>query len=341
VKYELNVPPMGSGADPRLLADFAREAEDAGWDGFFIWDHIALSWPDALADVTVALTAIALATEKIDFGALVTPLARRRPAKFARETASLDQLSGGRLIVGVGLGEFAPEFEHLGEEGDPRTRAAMLDEALAVVTGLWSGDDVTTPFNHRGEHYTAVDANFWPKPVQQPRIPIWVAGMWPNKAPFRRAACWDGVVPGAASGDMRVLTPGEVREIVACVNAHRPDPAAPFVFVAYGSTPGDDPAEAGRDLLAGGAVSQPVRLAVGAGPLAARRDARTHPAGSTDGVAGRLSVYQLVESPDRGLCARSGGCMRNAQRTLSNEVANASTGSSLCELHEWGRGMKR
>lgn len=247
MKYALNVPHMGSGADPRLLADFAREAEDAGWDGFFIWDHIALPWPDAMADVTVALTAIALATEKIDFGALVTPLARRRPAKFARETASLDHLSGGRLVVGVGLGEFAPEFDNLGEEGDPRTRAAMLDEALAVVTGLWGGgDDVTATFSHHGPHYTVVDAQFWPKPVQQPRIPIWVAGMWPNKAPLRRAACWDGVVPGAASGDMRMLTPGEFREIVAYVNAHRPDPAAPFAFVAYGSTPGDDPAEAAR-----------------------------------------------------------------------------------------------
>jgi alkanesulfonate monooxygenase SsuD/methylene tetrahydromethanopterin reductase-like flavin-dependent oxidoreductase (luciferase family) len=101
VKYALNMPPLGSGADARLLADFARGAEEAGWDGFFIWDHITTEWPDALVDITVALTAIALATERIDFGALVTPLARRRPAKFARETASLDHLSGGRLIVGI------------------------------------------------------------------------------------------------------------------------------------------------------------------------------------------------------------------------------------------------
>jgi alkanesulfonate monooxygenase SsuD/methylene tetrahydromethanopterin reductase-like flavin-dependent oxidoreductase (luciferase family) len=248
VKYALNMPPFGSGADPRVLADLAREAEGAGWDGFFIWDHIALDWPDALVDITVALTAIALATGSIDFGALVTPLARRRPAKFARETASLDQLSGGRLVVGVGLGMYAPEFDNLGDEGDPRTRAAMLDEALAVVTGLWGGDpgNASAAFSHHGEHYTVVDALFWPKPVQQPRIPIWVAGMWPNKAPFRRAACWDGVFPIAGDDPMRTLTPDEFRAIVAYVNDHRPDPAAPFAFVTGGTTPGGDPAEAAR-----------------------------------------------------------------------------------------------
>ena len=135
-------------------------------------------------------------TERIRLGPLVTALPRRRPWKVARETVSLDHLSGGRLILGVGLG-FPPdnEFARFGEDPDPKVRAEKLDEGLDIIVGLWSGK----PFAYDGEHYQVEQTVFWPPPVQQPRIPIWVAGTWPkHMAPFRRAARWDGVCPEGA-----------------------------------------------------------------------------------------------------------------------------------------------
>lgn len=208
VKYAINVPNFGDYSHPNMLADLASDAEKAGWDGFFIWDHISgpTEWrvpvgnsmvPIAYApyaDPCVALTAIALRTKHIRIGALVTPLARRRPWKLAREAVSIDHVSNGRLVVGVGLGGTLNEFEGFGEDGDPRIRSRKLDEGLAILTGLWTGK----PFSYAGEHYTIDETVFMPKPVQSPRIPIWVACFWPNKKPLRRAARYDGVVPGVA-----------------------------------------------------------------------------------------------------------------------------------------------
>ena len=194
MKYGLYLPNFGAFGDARLLADMAHDAEQAGWDGFFLWDHIARTVTPHVVDTWVALTAIAMSTSSIRFGPLVTPLPRRRPWKLARETASLDQLSAGRLVLGVGtggLGGLTVEWANFGEELDLRTRAEMLDEGLEVLTGLWSGK----PFSYTGKHYQIKDTQFTPTPAQSPRIPIWVAGNWPNKAPFRRAACWDGMVP--------------------------------------------------------------------------------------------------------------------------------------------------
>jgi len=194
MKYGLYVPNFGAFGDARLLGEMARTAEQAGWDGFFIWDHIARSWSPPVADTWVALSAIALNTTRIRFGPLVTPLPRRRPWKLARETASLDRLSDGRLILGVGtggLGGLTVEWENFGEELDLRTRAEMLDEGLEILKGLWSGK----LFSYTGKHYQVKDTEFTPVPVQSPRMPIWVAGNWPHKAPFRRAARWEGIVP--------------------------------------------------------------------------------------------------------------------------------------------------
>lgn len=194
MKYGLYLPNFGAFADARLLGELARAAEQAGWDGLFLWDHIARAWAPPVVDTWVALTAIALNTRKMCFGPLVTPLPRRRPWKVARETASLDQLSGGRLILGVGtggLGGLTVEWENFGEELDLRTRAEILDEGLEILTGLWSGKS----FSYAGKHYQVKDSEFTPVVAQSPRIPIWVAGNWPNKAPFRRAARWDGMFP--------------------------------------------------------------------------------------------------------------------------------------------------
>jgi alkanesulfonate monooxygenase SsuD/methylene tetrahydromethanopterin reductase-like flavin-dependent oxidoreductase (luciferase family) len=237
--YGIYLPIFGDYSDPRLLAELAHEAEAAGWEGCFLWDHIH-QWlvQEPAADPWVALTAIALRTERIRLGPLVTPLSRRRPWKLARETVTLDRLSGGRLILGVGLG--APpreDFEAFGEAVAPKVRATMLDEGLAVLTGLWSGQ----PFSYDGTQYQVHDVCFLPPPVQQPRIPIWVGGTWPNKAPFRRAARWDGVVPQKQGQVTHRLTPVEVRDILAYIKAYRAS-ETPFEVVHFGGTSGRDAA---------------------------------------------------------------------------------------------------
>src|SRR4051794_24242124 len=166
MKYAVNVPNYGPYGNARTLATLAREAEKAGWDGFFIWDHIA--WMTDVVDPWVALAAIALSTERLSIGALVTPIPRRRPQKLARETTSIDHLSNGRLVVGVGIGLGVWEWDYLGEEQNLKRRGAMLDEGLEVLKGLWSGQE----FNFVGEHYNIKEAVFLPRPLQQPRIPI-------------------------------------------------------------------------------------------------------------------------------------------------------------------------
>jgi alkanesulfonate monooxygenase SsuD/methylene tetrahydromethanopterin reductase-like flavin-dependent oxidoreductase (luciferase family) len=180
-------------ADPTVVARLASDAEDAGWDGFFVWDQITWRPPVmAVGDTQITLAAIAMHIDRIRFGPLVTPLARRRPAKVARETAALDLLSRGRLTLGVGLGSdhFAREFSITGEEIDDRRRAGMLDEALAILEAAWTGE----PVNHRGEHYTVDGTRFLPRPIQRPRVPVWVAGLPGNARPLRRAIRYDGYV---------------------------------------------------------------------------------------------------------------------------------------------------
>ena len=203
--------------DIRMLCDAAREAEASGWDGFFLWDHINAFEGDMI-DPWIALAAIATSTSRIRIGTMVTPLARRRPWVVARQAVTLDLLSNSRVILGVGLG-YPPdrEFADLGEDADVRVRAEKLDESLAIVDGLWRGE----PFSFSGKHYTIDNARFLPRSVQQPRIPVWVAGMWPARAPFRRAAKWDGAFPIKANLDG--LSIDDVRAIAAYVASHRAD----------------------------------------------------------------------------------------------------------------------
>jgi alkanesulfonate monooxygenase SsuD/methylene tetrahydromethanopterin reductase-like flavin-dependent oxidoreductase (luciferase family) len=275
MRYGISMPNFGEYGDARLLAELAREAEAAGWDGFFPWDHLQYFVPGEkvpVVDVWIALTAAALRTDRIRLGPLVTPLARRRPWTLARQTATLDRLGGGRLILGVGLGE-PPEtdFASLGEDPDPRVRARKLDEGLAVLTGLWSGE----PFSFDGEFYHVREALFQPPPVQSPRIPIWVGGWWPRTAPMRRAARWDGVCPLKAAADgFPTLTPPEVRDLIAYVGQHRTS-AAPFDVVIGGETPGDDRRRAAETVAAyaeAGATWWVEGLSGYRGPLAAMRE---------------------------------------------------------------------
>ncbi len=231
MKFALDVSTADTYSDPLILADLAAEAEKAGWDGFFVWDAMFARPADApMANPWIALAAIAMRTHRIRIGAMVTPLARRRPWQVARETVSLDLLSKGRLIFGVGLGYQALDFEAFGEEGDPKIRGEKLDEALAVLTKLWTGKRVS----FQGKHIRVKDVRFLPKPLQHPRIPIWVAGYWPNRKPFRRAAQWEGMLPGKV--DEEELTPEELKEIIAYVQQQRVR-HAPFDVAVYGSTP--------------------------------------------------------------------------------------------------------
>jgi len=238
--YGVYVPNFGPYGNARMLADLAYEAEEAGWDGFFLWDQVSKSTltptVDPMVDPWIALTVIALRTRTIRLGALVTPLPRRRPWMIARETVSLDHLSKGRLVFGVGAGGGYYDFEALGEVSDAKSLAALLDEGLEVLTGLWSGEQ----YSHIGIVYHIKEAQFLPRPVQSPRIPIWVANLWPSKAPLRRAARWDGIVPiGRDLPLAAMLTPEEMHEIILSV-ASQPEYTTPFEVVHMGITDGID-----------------------------------------------------------------------------------------------------
>jgi alkanesulfonate monooxygenase SsuD/methylene tetrahydromethanopterin reductase-like flavin-dependent oxidoreductase (luciferase family) len=234
----LYLPPFDALADPKTVAALAAEAEEAGWDGLFIYDHVR--WREPVTDVAdpqIMLAAIAAATTRIRLGPMVTPLARRRPVKVARETATLDRLSGGRLTLGVGLGsdEFGSEYSITGEELDDRRRARMLDESLTILAAAWSGETV----RHRGEHYVVDGMRFLPRPVQRPGVPVWVAGFYGKPRPLRRAARFQGFFP------VNLEHPDQLAEIVSALAELRGeaggDPVEPFDVVAA-LTPGTDPA---------------------------------------------------------------------------------------------------
>jgi alkanesulfonate monooxygenase SsuD/methylene tetrahydromethanopterin reductase-like flavin-dependent oxidoreductase (luciferase family) len=224
VRSGLSLPLFDELSDPLVVARLAADAEAAGWHGFFVWDHLRWEAPvRRVADSWITLAAIAYATERIRLGPMVTPLPRRRPVKVARETATLDVLSGGRLTLGVGIGEdrFGREFSKTGEQLDDRARGQMLDEALEILTAAWSGE----PVHHQGDHYTVDDVEFLPRPVQRPGVPVWIAGFRGNAKPIRRAARHDGFFP------VNLEHPDELAEVVATVTELRQDSSAPYDFV--------------------------------------------------------------------------------------------------------------
>ena len=236
IKFGIYSPNFGIGLSPGLMADLAKEAELSGWDGFFLWDHILYSKSQKLTilDPWVTMTAMAMKTQRIRLGALLTPIARRRPWKLARETASLDQLSNGRLAFAAGLGAPADaEYERFGENGDSRIIAEKLDEGLEVLTGLWKGKR----FKYNGKHYQIEQTTFLPTPVQKPRIPVWIGGFWPNKPPFRRAAKWDGIFPLKTGGQIGA---SDIRKIKDYIADYR-ESAEPYDIIVTGKTSPDDP----------------------------------------------------------------------------------------------------
>jgi alkanesulfonate monooxygenase SsuD/methylene tetrahydromethanopterin reductase-like flavin-dependent oxidoreductase (luciferase family) len=230
---------VGEYGDPRLLVDLACRAESSGWDGVFVWDHVAyreLGW--AVADPYVSVAAIAARTSRIRVGVLIAALARRRPWKFAREMATLDVLSEGRLIVGVGLGsQGREEFAAFGEDPDPGRRHELVDEGLDIVCGLWSGQ----PFSYEGRHYRVAESLFLPSPIQQPRPPIWIGGRWPTRRSFRRAARFDGVFPTFEGvGHAERPTPEQLKAAVEYTQSHRIGQATAFDVVIEGQSGGQD-----------------------------------------------------------------------------------------------------
>jgi alkanesulfonate monooxygenase SsuD/methylene tetrahydromethanopterin reductase-like flavin-dependent oxidoreductase (luciferase family) len=220
MKFGLDVATSGDFADPRKLADLAVEAEQAGWDGFFVWDVMFANqtMDEPVVDPWVTLAAVAVKTQRIRIGAFMTPMARRRPWQVARQTATLDHLSNGRLVFGAALGYQALDFVSFGEDYAPKIRAEKLDEGLEVLTGLWGGE----AFSFHGKHYQVDNVKFAPKPVQSPRIPIWLAGGWPRRKPLQRAARWDGIYLMTVNQTTNeFLTPREITEIVDYFQAHR------------------------------------------------------------------------------------------------------------------------
>jgi alkanesulfonate monooxygenase SsuD/methylene tetrahydromethanopterin reductase-like flavin-dependent oxidoreductase (luciferase family) len=240
MRYGLEISAAGACGDARTLADLAQLAEEVGWDGVFLEDYV-IHWsaPDALTcDPWVALAAMALRTERIRLGTMVTPIARRRPWKLARELITLDQLSGGRMILGVGLGDGTEQsFTHFGEVTDPKRRAEMLDEGLDILAGLWSGQ----PFSYDGTHYTIREVTFLPRPVQVPRIPIWVGGSAQRKGVVRRAARWDGIVPykGPGTTGWEDFAPDDIRLMWASIERQR-SASTPFDIAIGGRQRADD-----------------------------------------------------------------------------------------------------
>jgi len=229
--------------DARTAADFAQQAEGSGWDGFFVWEPV---WG---IDAWINLTAAAMVTRKIRLGTMLSPLSRMRPWKIASETATLDNLSNGRVILSVGLGATNTGFDDFGEISDRKTRAQLLDESLQILTGLWSGK----PFKHDGKHYQVnISEDIFqppPPPVQKPRIPIWVVGGWPSKKSMYRAIRYDGLLPAiikeSGQVSMDPIRPSQLVEIKSFINENR-ESDIPIDIIVEGRTSEKEPVEAAQ-----------------------------------------------------------------------------------------------
>lgn len=225
------------GGDARQAAEYAYEAEKAGWDGFFV--------PDAPYgfDPWVTLTACAMRTEGIKLGTMLTPVSRRRPWKLASELLTLDLLSGGRVILGVGLGAVDTGFAEFGEETDRKARAERVEETLDIVQKLFQNQ----PFSYTGKHYQLKPMRFYPQLPDgyQPHVTVWMVGAWKREKSMRRALRYDGLLPNVIGeeGASGAYSPETVREMKAYIDQHRASDK-PYDIVVERTTPGDDPEQA-------------------------------------------------------------------------------------------------
>ena len=230
------------------LGDMAHVAEEAGWDGVFYWDAVHIENFGDMFDPWVAMTVMALRTTTVTIGAIVVAVPRHRPWLLARAAVSVDQASHGRLVLPVGLGALDDgAFPKVGEPTGARERAERLDESLTILEGLWSGE----PFAFEGRHYRLEEMAFLPRPVQRPRIPIWVVGAWPRERSMQRVLRYDGILPNKldADGKQQPITPEDVEAICGYVLERRGSLDG-FDIVVEGKTPGDDRA-------AGAAIVRP------------------------------------------------------------------------------------
>ena len=237
MRYGIVMANLNEYSDPRVAVRLAQAAEEAGWEAFFVWDHLGFVWGSSSSDPWVVLPAVAASTTRLKLGTAITPLARRRPQIVANALASLDLLSGGRVVFGAGLGGVAEEFTAFGDPGGMKERAARLDEGLTILNRLWSGASVT----HRGPHYAVEGVSLAPLPLQRPRIPIWIGG---EGAPaLRRAARWDGWLAPTTSPDgtpSMAKSPARIAEMVAEIRRHRTTDA-PFEVAVDGYSEAGDP----------------------------------------------------------------------------------------------------
>jgi alkanesulfonate monooxygenase SsuD/methylene tetrahydromethanopterin reductase-like flavin-dependent oxidoreductase (luciferase family) len=213
VRHALSLPPFGALADPVALVDVAVAAEENGWNAVFLWDHLLRPVEQAtqIADPWIMMTAVAMRTDRVYIGPMVTPIARRRPLKLAREVATLDLVSKGRLILGLGLGvDSGGELTRTAEELDPKVRGAMLDEGVRVLDTLLRGEHVV----HRGTHYVVDGITLAPTGVRQPRVPFWLATRGDKLAPVRRAARYEGLCP-------TVISPDRLAELLDVIERER------------------------------------------------------------------------------------------------------------------------
>ena len=240
VRFAIGVPNVGEFADTRLVTDLALLAERSGWDAVFLWDHLLFhdDWP--VVDPWVTLGAVASRTERILAGLMVAAVPRQLPWEVAKRALTLHQLSKGRFLLGAGLGSMPEEYESFGSEADLRVRAERLDEALEIITGLWHDESVT----YEGRHFRVERAAVRPLLADGERIPIWIAGRWPNRPPFRRAARWDGLfVTHSSFGKGETMPPEDLSAAVKLATSYR-ESDAPTVEVAIEGTSPDDPAMA-------------------------------------------------------------------------------------------------
>lgn len=233
MKFGIALPYNIASAVPQL----AKLAEDAGWDGCFLGDAI---WCE---DPMIALAAAAMTTTRIRLGTMIVPAPLRRPWKIASESTALDHLSEGRMILGLGTGAVWMGWQGFPDEvTETRARAEMLDETIDILTRLFA----RKPFDFDGQHFRIKlslldEMHYPPKPVQQPRIPIWAPGVWPRRKSMQRILKCDGVFPEKlnADGEPESITPADVAEIKAFVDEHR-TLTTPFDIVVSGDTSGLD-----------------------------------------------------------------------------------------------------
>jgi alkanesulfonate monooxygenase SsuD/methylene tetrahydromethanopterin reductase-like flavin-dependent oxidoreductase (luciferase family) len=216
-RYAIDIAPLGELADPRAILRLALAAEDAGWDGISIWDSLGLSMGTSAADPFVALSAVAARTQRLCLITSIVAVSRRRPQLVVQAAGTLDELSSGRLILGVGAGEDVPDFEAFGESHERAERIARMDEALGIIDAGLRGQQL----DFDGEHHVARGVVLGPRPVQQPRPPMWLGALRPGGV--RKAARWDGWIAVAMSedGSSMEMSPARFGELLALATERR------------------------------------------------------------------------------------------------------------------------